>query len=318
MELSTQPSAFPTEAVRFYTAYGLTIGSEIALPPLTETTPAPVDLTIKRQVLPVGSAWQSTKIHRAGLHAQFAQNGPDQLWLNWSPLAVFRATNGNELALDTSHTDEGLLSLFTLSEAIGLILFQKGYFLLHGSAIQLRNKGIVFLGEPGAGKSTTVAAFAQKNVAVLSDDMVCIRLDERGEPWLIPAFPQIKLWEKSVDGLQLAKTDLDPVREGANKFSWHDSVSFGFSPVPLAQIFVLTPPNESRAVIDLLPTSQIPVELLRYFPLADALLQGEPLKSYFEKTVAIARTTPVCRMPRPANFTALYEFVAQLTIDTPA
>lgn len=296
----------------YYKAYGLFIGSEIPLPPLEPSKATTVDLTIKRRRLLKSPPLEATKVYRAGLNAQFAQNGRNCLWLDWSPLVAFMAINGNELLVETTKNNTDLIALFTLSEALGLILFQKNYFLLHGSAIQIGGKGVVFLGEPGAGKSTTVAAFAQKEVGVISDDMVCIHINDLGNPVLIPSFSQIKIWENSVDGLQLQKTNLSPVREGTNKFSWHDSLVFEENHVPLRQIFILTPPGDFVPLTEQLPQSQVPVELISYFPLPDTLLNGEALKEYFEKSVTIAHKVPVLKMNRPGDFDKLYEFVEYL------
>ena len=297
----------------YYKAYGLSIASAIPLPPLKTTAPIATDLVIRREKLPESPPLESTKIYRAGLNARFAQKGLDCLWLDWTPFVSFLALKGEKLLVDTPRTEEDLVSLFTLSEALGLILFQKGYFLLHGSAVRIGDKGVVFLGEPGAGKSTTVAACAQQGYTVISDDMVCIQVDETGRLLLIPAFPQIKIWQSTVDGLELHQEKMAPVREGVNKFSWHDSIEFEENAVPLTQIFVLLPPNEPGNATGPLPASQVPVELLQHFPLADALLNGISLEDYFKKSVAIAQTIPLFRMRRPATFTALHEFVAHLT-----
>jgi hypothetical protein len=297
----------------FYRAYGLSIASDFLLPPLPAGTPTTaVDLTIRRGQLPARPSFVPSKAYRAGINARFAQNEQNDLWLDWPPLITFMALNGNELIVDTDQTDEDVISLFTLSEALGLILFQKGYFLLHGSAIRIGNEGVVFLGEPGAGKSTTVAAFAGKGSGVISDDMVCIRPGLTGDHQLIPAFSQIKIWGNSVAGLQLHQESMTPVREGIDKFSWHASITFDEEAVPLNRIFVLLPPSEPGSIATPLPSSQVPVELLQHFPLPDALLCGKDLKDYFEKSVAIARTTPLFRMSRPADFTALHTFVDHL------
>ena len=295
-----------------YEAYGLRIGSDIRLSPLSPSKPVSVDLTIRRGPLPHPPPLTATKVYRAGLNARFAGEGSDCLWLDWSPIVAFLALNGNELLVDTTQTDDDLIALFSLSEALGLILFQRGYFLLHGSAVRIGDEGVVFVGEPGAGKSTTVAAFAQQGYGVISDDMVCIQVTKTGELLLIPAFSQIKIWETAVAGLQLHHEPMAPVREGVNKFSWHDSIGFTTLPVPLKQIFVLTPPTGSAPLPEQLPQSQVPVELLRYFPLPDALLQGHALKTYFEMSAAIARTVPVSTMSRPANFAKLQAFVEHL------
>jgi hypothetical protein len=296
----------------YYRAYGLSIGSEIPLPPLETSKATTVNLTIRRRRLLESPPLGATKVYRAGLNARFAQNGHNCIWLDWSPLVAFMAINGNELLVETTENEADLIALFILSEALGLILFQKNYFLLHGSAIQIGGQGVVFLGKPGAGKSTTVAAFAQKGVSVISDDMVCIQIDESGNPVLIPSFSQIKIWENSVAGLQLPKENLSPVREGANKFSWHDSIAFEEQAGPLKQIFILTALGDFVPLTEQLPQSQVPVELTSYFPLPDGLLNGEALKGYFEKSVAIAHKVPVFKMNRPEDFAKLYEFVEYL------
>ncbi|GAB3943448.1 hypothetical protein GCM10028805_09700 [Spirosoma harenae] len=298
--------------MKYYTAYGLSIGSEISLPPLIEKMSGPIDVLIRRGKLPISKTKRLSKIYRAGFQAHFAQNGFQELWLHWEPLMSFMAINGSELVIDTALIDENLVSLFTLSEAIGLILFQRGYFLLHGSAIQINNRGAVFLGEPGAGKSTTAAAFAQKDVSVVSDDLVCISIDESGQPFLIPAFSQIKVWQTVVDGLQLAKNELVPVREGTTKYSWHKPGIFTESAVPLERIFILNQSRKSEWPMMQLPKHQVPIALLRHFPLPDSLLEGKVLKDYFDNSVALAHSVALFNMNRPADFANLQAFADEL------
>lgn len=299
-------------STHYYTAYGLSIASEVMLPHLTETHVTRTDLYISRGNVPQSPPPDATKVYRAGLHARFAQDQEGRCWLFWPPLLSFLALNGNQLILETTETDEDTVSLFTLSEALGLILFQKGYFLLHGSAIQIDRKGVVFLGQPGAGKSTTVAAFAQKETKVLCDDLVCIRINESAKPSLIPAFPQIKIWESAVEGLGIDKNELAFVREGVNKFAWSETNTFDEQEVPLEQIYVLEPPLESGNPMQAISKSQVPIELLNHFPLPDGLLSGKALKDYFEKSVVVANSVPVIRMNRPADFQTLYKFVEYL------
>ena len=299
----------------FYRAYGLLISSDFLLPPLRICPPtSAIDLIIRRGSLPAQPHCVSSKAYRAGLNAQLAHTTRSDLWLNWPSFGSFRALNGGELIVDTDQTDGDLIALFILSEALGLILFQREYFLLHGSAIQIGNQGVVFLGEPGAGKSTTVAAFAAHGSRVISDDMVCIRPDKTGGYQLIPSFSQLKIWESAVAGLQLGQQSMTPVREGVDKFSWHESITFNHAPLPLNRIFVLLPPNAPGSIDVPLINSQIPVELLHHFPLPDALLVGQELKDFFVKSVGIARTIPLFRMSRPADFAALQTFVEYLNV----
>ncbi|WP_338876487.1 serine kinase [Spirosoma sp. SC4-14] len=299
-------------SVQYYRAYGLNIASEVPLPHLAETQSGKPDLFISRGNIPPSPPLEPTKVYRAGLNARFAQDAEGKCWLVWPPLLSFLMVNENQLVLEADEVDADTLSLFTLSEALGLILFQKGYFLLHGSAIQINQKGVLFLGQPGAGKSTTVAAFSQKGVKVVCDDLVCIRINSSGRPSLIPAFPQIKIWESAVEGLGIEKKDLASVREGVNKFAWTEADSFDEHEVPLEQIFVLEPPLESGNPMHPVAKSQVPIELLNHFPLPDGLLNGTALKDYFEKSIEVANAISVVRMNRPANFQTLYDFVEYL------
>lgn len=321
-----------------YTAYGLGIRSEVPLTCRAAPAATPVDLTVQRAVLPVPPALNPTKIYRAGLNAQFARLTDDRLLLVWPTFGSFLAVGGRELRVDSSHTDPEWLSLFALSEALGLVLFQRGYFLLHGSAVRHHGRGVVFLGLPGAGKSTTAAAFVQQGGHLLSDDLVCLRVDDTGTPTLVPAGLPAKLWETAVEGLGLPRAGLSPVREGATKYAWAasrwaaprraGSASSETDEVPLDRIFVLEPPGTGTGDSQVRPSlvrpslvrpslvrpslvrpSQIPALLLNHFPLPDDLLQGTALRAYFRQSARLAQTTPVSTVQRPADFARLRDFV---------
>ncbi|WP_229254029.1 serine kinase [Dyadobacter sp. NIV53] len=226
--------------MHYYKAFGLHINSEIELPELSSIEPqALYDLQIKigPVVLP---QLKKTLIYRRGIRAGFGQDNAGILYLNWDGVGNYSATNGNLLILSPLTTDPNLLSLFTVSEALGLILFQRGYFLLHASSVQVGNEAWCFMGSPGAGKSTTAAAFVKMGCKLLSDDLTAIGFNNNGEPMVIPAYPQLKIWEKTVNGLQYDKSELQPVSEGVNKFSYQPKIGFTHEPIRLKEIFFYT------------------------------------------------------------------------------
>ncbi len=57
------------------------------------------------------------------------------------------------------------------------IFFQMGYIRLHSSAVSLDGKANAFIGERGAGKSTTCAYLAGRGGLILADDDVMMRYD---------------------------------------------------------------------------------------------------------------------------------------------
>jgi hypothetical protein len=290
-----------------YTAFGLHIHSEISLPELAEGDPhSAADVYIREGaiLLPL---MHPTTIFRRGIKAFFGQD--DQaLYLDWAGVASFRASGGNELVISPAIADGNIISLFTVSEALGLVLFQKGYFLLHASSVALGDEAWCFMGMPGAGKSSTAAAFIKAGCRLLSDDLTAIKFDQSGKPVIIPAYPQLKIWEKTVTGLHYDTSALEPVSEGANKFSYQPRGQFSNKAVPLKKVFFLHKAR-NRPAVQNMGIAEIPGEMLRNFPLPTKLLSGDNLKKHFLESLQCARTAELLRMRRPEGFDNLEKWV---------
>jgi hypothetical protein len=168
----------------FYQAYGLNIQSEFLLPELLKGNYQP-DVYIQKGKVKLPQL-EPTSINRQGKEAYFGGN-PQEAYLRWDGVATLLAKNGDTLIVDrdSEDIDPQVLSLYILSEALGLILYQRGLFLLHASAVLIDGQVVIFAGCPGAGKSTTAAAFAKLGYPVLSDDMVAIDLGKSPLVWVI-------------------------------------------------------------------------------------------------------------------------------------
>uniref|UniRef100_B8HXX2 HPr kinase n=1 Tax=Cyanothece sp. (strain PCC 7425 / ATCC 29141) TaxID=395961 RepID=B8HXX2_CYAP4 len=106
-----------------------------------------------------------------------------QIWADWP----------DDLTVEDTAT-------YLLGPVLGFVLRLQGVTCLHASAVVLQNRVVVFMGEAGAGKSTTAAAFAQRGYPVLSDDVVA--LVEANDRFMVqPAYPRIRLWQESVIAL---------------------------------------------------------------------------------------------------------------------
>jgi hypothetical protein len=302
----------------FYKAYGLKISSEIELPELSIEDPGQnVDLVINLGEVKL-PGMRRTTIHRRGIQAYFGQID-EQLFLSWDGIAAFKASNASVLTIDAYTDDPNLLSLFTVSEALGLILFQKGYFLLHASSVQVGGEAWVFMGNPGAGKSTTAAAFVKAGCKMLSDDLTAINFDNTGSPHIIPAYPQLKIWENTVNGLDYEKSSLVPVSEGVNKFSFQPKDNFSHTPIQLGQVFFMHK-AKNRQVLKSLTASDIPVKMLRNFPLPIQLMKNEKLKQHFLQSFKCANAAKIWEKRRPDGFVHLQDWVdeslARMTVET--
>ncbi|MBO9613786.1 MAG: serine kinase [Dyadobacter sp.] len=291
-----------------YTAFGLHIHSEISLPELADGDPHSTSDVYIRQGAVELPAMRPTTIYRRGIRAFFGQDEQNALYLDWAGIASFKASGGNELVVSPLASEANVISLFTVSEALGLILFQKEYFLLHASSVEVGDEAWCFMGMPGAGKSSTAAAFIKAGCRLLSDDLTAITFDETGKPVIVPAYPQLKIWEKTVSGLHYDQSDLEPVSEGVRKFAYHPREQFPTRPVPLKKVFFLHKARNKPA-IQQMNLAEIPGEMLRNFPLATELMSGDNLKKHFVQSIQCARSAELLRRRRPEGFDNLEKWV---------
>jgi hypothetical protein len=86
---------------------------------------------------------------------------------------------------------------YLLGPVLGLVLRLRGVMCLHASAVEIAGRAVAFVGDAGAGKSTTAAALARLGQGVISDDIVAVI--ERGHEFCVmPAYPYLSLWPESV------------------------------------------------------------------------------------------------------------------------
>ncbi|WP_020601021.1 hypothetical protein [Spirosoma panaciterrae] len=294
-----------------YFAFGLTLQTTINFDGVLPSSTGPADVLITEGPVPE-KAGQLTRVQRRGVRAKFGRTG-EAIVINWEGIGKFRISDGNQIVYQNLGADEGTLRLFLLSEVFGVILYQRGLFLLHASAVEVNRQALVFMGIPGAGKSTTATAFGKAGHTVLSDDLVAIQLIGN-KAYVIPAFSQYKVWKKALNGLNIATAGLAPSFEGIEKFLVTQPLdTFPKEPVPLRQINILFPPN-SRVSEGPISAIRAPVELLRHFPIPVQLLTKPYLPQHFQQALRIAQSAPIHFMKRTKDFQALEAYVAETGI----
>src|SRR5262249_61728973 len=98
----------------------------------------------------------------------------------------------------------------------GFLLRLRGVTCLHASAIAVDGRAIALIGPPGAGKSTTAAAFTQQGYPALSEDVVA--LCDLGDSFLVPpGYPLILFVPGSVQALFGSKDALPPLTPNWDK-----------------------------------------------------------------------------------------------------
>ncbi|TYP70295.1 aldolase [Paenibacillus methanolicus] len=223
-----------------YEAFGLAINSEIAFPELvsSEIMPEQADLVIKYEDLT--SEWLSL-----GCPDSHYVIKDDTAYYRIDGVAIYRVQAGERIAvspLEGSEIDK--IRLYLLGTCMGTILFQRGLLPLHGSAVVINGKAYAFVGDSGAGKSTLAAAFLDRGFELLTDDVIAVRFGEEGQPEVVPAYPQQKLWQESLDHMQMDTNAYTPLYQEVNKFAIPVSAKFHNRSVPLAGIFELVKSND--------------------------------------------------------------------------
>ncbi len=287
-----------------YTAYTLTILSDTALHFPSSTNE--VDITIQKGEFKLPRL-RKTKIQRAGVWALYGFDNHYH-YLSWPGFVDFKI-NAAEIIYSKSDTcPTGLFSIYTSSEALGTCLMLRGCFLLHGSAVLIKNQASVFIGTPGAGKSTTVAAYAHEGFTVLSDDMVAIKFDSNNKPFVLAAGPEIKIWSDSARNLGFNIKDLEPAWEGKDKYLFSQKNFPKDNSYPLEAISVILKPS-SKKHTETIRFIDSPILLLKYFPLAHQLLTQNEIKTHFERSLQIFENVKFNYIKRPKNFIKLKEWV---------
>jgi hypothetical protein len=172
----------------------------------------PADVVVELGCLPPISpdATQTTEWAFASL---------DKVHIDFPTVAKILVSNGNRVQIEeyADGTQESL-ALLLMGGAASIILQQRGFFPLHGSGVATARGAVIFVGQSGAGKSTTLGSFVQQGYKMLCDDLAAIRLDDNGVAWLYPGVPLYKLCPDSAEALKVPTSDLSRVKAELSKF----------------------------------------------------------------------------------------------------
>lgn len=170
----------------YYKAFGLNLESDFILNGLLPSD-GPTEVRIMEDTVSVnfsGPADENVYWHEGKDSFAFRING----------FGAFLMKNGNEITIqkEAQLTDERC-ALYISGTCMGVLLMQRGLMPMHGSALSLNNKEVIFTGNSGAGKSTLTASLIKQGYSFLADDISALQIEENGDAWIQPAFPKQKL-----------------------------------------------------------------------------------------------------------------------------
>ena len=291
----------------FCKAYGLNIRSDFVIPELPQGGTGR-DLYIQKDKIVLPPTVNFASVHYQGTNMLFAGDA-ELVYLQWPGKLTLQAEQGSRLIVNSEIDDmeSGLLNLFILGEGLGLVLYQKGFFLLHASAVKVGEQAIVFIGSSGVGKSTTAAAFAEAGHIVISDDLVALDLDGTNEIMVLPSFPAIKLWPSAVKGLGYDPSLLRRLYSSTEKQLLRQGQDFPEAPIPLACIYILE--EASTLKITRLTGTGAFLPYVHYCRCPSSYLRGMTLGRHFRQSMKLLSKIPIRKLQRPMNYSVLKKLV---------
>ena len=152
---------------------------------------------------------------------------------------AFHVRGGREILIDPAPgADDRALRLGIVGPLLGVILMQRGLFVLHASTVAVEGRAVAFFGPSGRGKSTLTAAMTRAGHPLIADDMTVI--DTGSEtPFVQPGFPRVKLWPDSADALEHDVDELPLIHPARTKRSLQVAESFHRERLALARCYLL-------------------------------------------------------------------------------
>jgi hypothetical protein len=292
------PAATPALSPYAYQAYGLIIYSALELPELmpAPARPQTADLTITLGTVSVPEGKPGPR---------FAVGAAGELYQNFPDAGAFRMRAGAEIVVDPNEGVTGdALRLYLLGPALALALHQRGWLMLHASAVAIGEQAVAFLGGSGWGKSTMAGVLRQRGHALVADDFVAVPAESKAgrPPSVYPGFPQLKLWPEAAALLGADESDLRRLHPDFDKRAQRLTGGFAQAALPLGRLYVLA--EGETIAIEQLDKQAALVELVRHSYVANALPRLDAAE-HLRQCAGLLRHTPLYRLQRPRSLALL-------------
>jgi hypothetical protein len=150
---------------------------------------------------------------------------------------------------------------YLLGTIMGIVLRVRGVVCLHASAVAVNRRAIVFVGNAGAGKSTTAMALGRLGYPIISDDIVPI-YEDAGVTYAQSGYPRMRLRQPSLPMLSDLNSDLPPLPRNEGQGRLHfELISSGYQfqsdPLPIGALYLLADRNEDPHAPHVEPVSPL-------------------------------------------------------------
>lgn len=226
------------------------------------------------------------------------------LYLNIPDVAKYHADAGDLIVnIDVANSLKNLevINTWLYGTVLSYLLQYHGFLVIHGSAVLIDDKAVIFCGNSGVGKSTLAFAMNKLNYPTLTDDLVVIKQDSSGHLKLISSTNYVKLWQDVLDYFDKNSENLTPVLNKPGKYIV-PSLSTTEKEFYISSIY------ELNVSAKLQPITCMNVRSIEAFKLLinntyryEMLKPLGQLSNHFYQITQLANTAKIFRINRPPN-----------------
>lgn len=299
----------PADASYSYRCFGLNILSDIAFPEMSATRQAPSpDLRIRLRPI--------TREPRCDQRSTYVYS-PDEQFLHWPGVGSYLIRGDNVIDVaPAAGASDGLIRLPLLGPVMALLLHQRDHLVLHASGVRIGGQLAIFVGDKGAGKSTTTATAIERGHGLFTDDLLPVKIGDAGDPIAFPGYPSVKLMD-DCSGLFALKgaTELpSPTAEFPKRI--RRMPGFDTGPTTPARIYVLRRSGGPRITRLAAPDALRAVMRFAYIPLFRTKPWApDEARRHFAQCTALCQRTPVATLETPSDLGRLPDAIEAVEHD---
>lgn len=301
-----------------YLAYGLVLQSDVQmlnLPRLPRTASADAFVRKRSELV--------SPRHTEDEEGRYVEGHAQALTIGWTSVGELLIRSGQTLDVaPVPGIGDDVLGPLVLGVGMGVLLSQRGEYVLHASAVSLPQGTVALVGFKGDGKSTLAASFVGRGHQLVTDDVLALRWEEADAPLPRQGYGGLKLWPEVfhavLDESEIGHPRVHPDFE--KRMVWPGSSAT--PPPPLVAVYVLAP--GSAISIDRIDGQASVIEFLRHAYVPRFLPSLGRTEAHLAQALRLARSVPIFQLARPPGLELLPQVVeavenhADSLVDAPA
>jgi hypothetical protein len=194
--------------------------------------------------------------------------------------------------------DPAIIPILVSGTIVAYLLSLGGNLVLHASAVEVDGGAVAFIGYSGQGKTTLATLFCAAGYPLVTDDVLPVAVDERGEVSCTPGGVQLRVRPKAEAVIAHFTEDV-PRRRTADGRQGISPVLTGASRLPLRAAVVPEPDRERQDCESRrLPAIEAMLTLTR-FQRIEGWKSDRELRAQFGTITRVAGSVPVLVMRVP-------------------